>query len=213
MHLLTSFLDLLFLSWFFYPLVIVFPVICYYIIEQTGRSVYHDNDWPGGPLFLLAIVGAAVLYRFPTLRPASWHGYIWWALTYIAIGFGVALYKWLAVLVAFKRGHVKIDIARAKAAELAENPQNHARAQLNEAVDRLKRDSDYRRCIITVDGDTGFITIYPNWQQHPIASWFAYWPFHALSIPFDWLTDAVEWVAKALRGFWEGIAKHFSVKG
>ncbi len=190
------------------PLVIV-PIACYYAIVNSIDD--HYKTWSGRPLTCLLLLGGAALYRWPAARFTDWHTWLYYTLAYVAAGFAVALYKWIAVLVEFRKGDVTGDIARARQRVTKDADERFAAdLLLNRIVDNLAR--DYRGHIVESTPD-GSITIWPDWRKHPIATHWTYWPFFVLSIPLDWLTHGIEWAADRLKDFWNGIAQRFSVKG
>lgn len=207
-YLITA-LDLIFLSWFFWlPLVIV-PIACYYTIMHDLDSRYHK--WSSWPFAFLAMLGGGVLYRYPGARLTDWHSWLYAGLIYVAVGFGVALYKWIAVLVEFRKGDVAGAIAKARQRVTEDAGGRYAPdLLLSKVVDRLE--SDYAQCVVESTPD-GFIVIWPDWRQHPIGTWATYWFYFVLSIPFDWLTRVIEWVTNLLKDFWNGVARRFSVRG
>jgi hypothetical protein len=209
MHLLISILDFLLLGFFFYPLVVGLLLLAY----AVTASLEKEKEWGVGPLLLLTLTGGALLYHFPILRSTDWS--VWAGVTggYMAVGFMVSLYKWVDVLIAFRKRPVAADIVEAKEEEYRCSPQNHAAARLKDAANRL---TGYREpyCDCVADcNDDGTITLRPDWRKHPIAAWATYWPFFALSIPFDWLKRGIERITNWLRQFWDGIARRFSVRG
>lgn len=210
MYFLISVLDFLFLSWFFYPVIVILPIICYAIVFKTSE----ENEFPVEPSFLLIPVIGALLWRFPSLRGlfADWHVYLYVVGGYVLAGFLLSLYKWIMVLVDFRKPNVKIMIGCCRSDIETRYSHNHNAAKDQQVAEQLRRDYQFKNCLVTVNPDRS-ITIYPDRHKYPIATWWVYWPFFLLSVVFDPLKRVIEKLTEWTKTFYESIARRFSVKG
>lgn len=205
----TWVLDLLFLSWFFWPVIAFFPVICYFVVIDG----FKDSEWRTAPAILLSIVALAVVWRFDSLKPYAkdWH---WWAIafgTYMGAGFCMTLYKWMRVIIAFRKQDIKSSIQRVRENVDKTQHMNHEPARNNEVVRELKM--MFPKTVVTCDSSDRSITIWPDRNAYSLSLWWCYWPFFLLEIPFELVGDLVTGLLRFLRGFYNGLAKSFSVKG
>ena len=199
-------LDFLLLSWAFWLIAPGLTVIAYIIVSELA----DEKEWGFAPLFFLALAGGALWYRYPEVR-LTWSGAAWAAAGYVAAGFILSLWKWLTVLLDFKKLPVAVMIACQKADARIQNPSYHAQAVLNEAARKLAHDCTLKGCKVVENAGT--ITIYPDWRRHPIATWFTYWPFFLFSVVLDPVKRGIARLVQELKELYESIAKRFKVEG
>lgn len=199
MHSLYSFLDILFLTWTFWPIVVGLPLICYGVVS----SLEAKDESEAWPTLLIILAGAATLYRYPALRLTEWQTWAYAVGGYVLIGFLLTLYKWVMVLVDFRKSDVAKDIAETRTAY--SSPKKAAAS-----LGSLYR---YKKCLVEVNDADGTISVRPNWHSYPLATWATYWPFFAFSVILDPIKRGIEHAIGWLKSFFDGIARRFAVKG
>jgi hypothetical protein len=201
-------LDLLFISWFFWPVAFGLPVICYFVIASS----FKEDKYTHVPEFLLAIVIGAVLWRYPDLRhyATDWHNWAYVIGGYAVAGFLMSLYKWLRVIGSFRSQDVKGTIARIRSEVNTVYHMNHEEARAAEATQQLRRKFD--KCKVVLNDDKT-ISIWPDRSEYSISSWWVYWPFFLLELPFELVGDICRACYNTIRRLYDGIAQSFSVKG
>ena len=225
MSYLTSVIDFLVLTWLFWPLLVLIPIVCYFMVLDAVR---HEH-YPLMPELLLAAVIAAVVYHFPVLHLYAFSWQVW-ALAvpvYIVAGFGIAFYKWMAVIHDFRASGPAAIIASTRAdvwqeAVKANRVKWTGPELVKEVSSRLDRYWD-RKAVIEVppsrcpdqltqaEFSAVALRVYPNWKKHPIATWWVYWPFFALSVVFDPIERFIRQLTAWLKGVFNGVARKFSV--
>ena len=206
-------LNFLFLTWVFWPIVLGILLVAF------GKIVYsvREHDFAVFPAFLIATTGAAIAYRYPSIRPYffTWQGVGIVFGAYVVAGFLVSLYKWMAVLIDFKKLDVSSAIAKVRVDEDKEylrlkqkhgNDYEYTRDVLSEVQ------GYFSNCVVKESAD-GKISVYPNWKKHPIGTWWSYWPFFALELPFDFVKQIGERLLSLMRHFYNGIAEKFVAEG
>jgi hypothetical protein len=208
MTIITAILDFLFMTWVFWPIILVLPFVAYYNVTNAVK----DNECEVFAGVLIAGIVGILAYKYPAVR-GYFDGWRAWAVVlggYVAAGFLLSLYKWLVVLWDFRKGDIKGDIAQCKREYNNEYERNFAKGySVTSMADRVER--AFPKCNTTANED-GTFTVFPNWKKYPIGTWWTYWPFFLLELPFDFVKRIMENLFNWLRHFYNSIAQRFSVR-
>jgi len=210
MTIITTILDFLLMTWIFWPIILTLPFIAYYNVV----SAVKDNDSEVFAGFLIAAIGGALAYKFPALRGYfdGWHACFVVLGGNVAGGFLLSLYKWFSVLWDFRKADVKGRIEACRSAYDTDVEKNSSRGYSTPSVkDRIEGLIIFKKCNVEENEDKTF-TVFPNWKQYPIGTWWVYWPFFLLELPLDFVKRIMENLFNWLRHFYNGIAKSFAVK-
>ncbi len=187
--------DFIFLGWFFWPLFAAFSIGSYLCIRGD-----KDETFSGGALFLIACALAASAVRWPEFRALifSIKGAALILGIYTAIGGALALWKWLAVLMDFRKAAPEI-LTQARANKV---DSDELRKHLAETIygyyhgrDKVKESNDG--------------SFYPNSKAFPIATWWVYWPFFFFNVILDPVARFIRYVADLFSNLYENLAKKF----
>ena len=206
---ITAILNFLFLTWVFWPLAILSPIIAFGMVanltDKADRyGCFKHEVWSPVPGFFIAFFVAALAWHFPFLR-----GYFdgWRAIAtvlggYVIVGFFMSFYKWIVVLVEFYKERENIIARITEVKKSALSSTHHSCEEMIE--------SEYKFCNVEKREDDTYI-VYPNWKKYPIEIWWCYWPFFIVQIPFDIVKDFIERAFNWIKGFYNSIAKKFSI--
>ncbi len=204
--------DFILLTWFFWPLAILFPLGAYFSLRDSVKK----EESPILPGFLIALAGTILAYRYPWFREivTSWKSIAWLVGSYVTAGFVLALYKWFVILWDFRKTDFKAHVDDAKLG-LKNNPRasflDESHYESDRVLSLLRRSTSLDKFNIQYNDDATY-SFYPNWKQYPIGSWWVYWPFFLFEIPFDVLTRLITNLFNWFRYLFNGIARKFAVK-
>lgn len=186
-----SLLSFLFLGWFFWPLSIGLLLGAYAVVKDA-------DEFPTGSLFLLGSVLGFCLYRYPELRDVlfSIKGAAYSVGGYILAGGVVSLWKWVTVLLDFRRDAPE----HLKKVNVNQPPGDRAKC-LSRFIYGSGRD--------LVKESAG--SFYPDYRRFPIATWWTYWPLFLFQVILDPITRAIRRFVNFFRDIYEAVAKRFSV--
>lgn len=211
MEIITAILSGLFLTGVFWLIVPSLFLISYLLV--CGDSDPTDlNEIPLIPAFLLSVAIYGVSFKYALIT--SWAGLGWFLLVYGGVGFLVSVYKWTEVLLKFPKKDIAEKIFEAKTKFRGKSTDTDVDLKNFQAHMECAAGCwyDAKRC--KVECSEGYnVSVYPDWKQHPIASWWVYWPLFSLSIPFEWGRKLVNKLTKLLKDFWNNLAKRFAAKG
>lgn len=196
---MITILDYLLLGWLFWPVAIVPLLIAYALVNAD------DSDCAVGALILSAVALGACLYRYPEFRAFAftWSGAAWLVGGYVVAGGILSLWKWVNVLMDFKR----------KAPEaLKKVKRPDAPSEIAENLGRSIFGYGKSHYVVSGDGLNGDSVYYPNYKVFPIATWWVYWPFFTLSVVFDPINRLIRRVYDLLKGVYERMARTVAVK-
>lgn len=210
---LTTVLDFLLMTWVFWPIILILPLAAYYNVTTAVKE--EETEVFAGVL-IAGIVGA-LAYKFPAIRGFfdGWKAVAIVLGGYVVAGFLLSLYKWLVVLWDFRKLDVKGRVeacrnAHAAADEAALKKRSETSYMSNPSVEsRVKELDVFEKCVVETSNDT--FMIYPNWKKYPIGTWWVYWPFFLLELPFDFVKRIMENLFNWLKHFYNGIAQKFAV--
>jgi hypothetical protein len=208
MQIVITLLDLLFLTWFFWLSV---PVASLGMLIAVF-TVNDNDDPPFYPPILLAFVALGIAWHCPWLKDGifNWHYWVIGFAAYYVIGFVVCMYKWLGVLTDFRGGQfttIEPIIVRV-IKDVKEDQRVSVPSRDTVTQDRLE--SSFPKCIVAVGDDE--VSIRPNWNSYPVSNWWNYWPAYAFSIIVDPIRRLIKASLKALRHFFDWMARRFSVE-
>ena len=206
--LFTTVLDFLLMTWIFWPIILTLPFVAFYNVF----SAVKDDESEVFAGFVIAAIVGILAYKFPTVR-GYFEGWRAWSVVlggYVATGFLLSLYKWFVVLWDFRKQDVKAYINAAKADhQTSEEKVAKSGFGSSSSVEDIL-ENKFTKCV--VEEENGVYSVYPNWKKYPIGTWWVYWPFFLLELPFDFVKRIMERLFNWLRHFYNGIAKSFAVK-
>ena len=183
---LFGILDWIVLGWFFWPLEITLLLLVHNLAK--GSASKYDT-FSGGALFWFLLLGGAIMYRVH--RWPTWAEVGLYAVAYIAVGFFVSLIKYNGVLRAFRK-NASLELAKGEISAF-------------DLANRL----DLPNYSVMTEQKSGFY--YLNWQKFPIANWWTFWPFFALSSVFDFIEDIIEWLVDQFKAMYQQLSLGYKV--
>jgi hypothetical protein len=212
MTIITAILDFLLMTWVFWPIILTLPFVAYYNVVSAVKD--DESEIFSG--FLIAAIVGILAYKFPAFRGYfdGWRAVAVVAGGYVAAGFLLSLYKWFVVLWDFRKADPK-SVVESCRKEYAHREEERETGKLSGSYynipvkERIKERPEFNKCIVETSDDT--FMIYPNWKKYPIGTWWVYWPFFLLELPFDFIKRVMENVFKWLKHFYNGIAQKFAV--
>lgn len=213
MHIIIWVLELLITWWIFYPIVVIGLLMCYKslqdnIFDPRASSYSRMYTLDVGPFVTLVLtVGLLAAYKFG-LFAISWQWWLVGAAIYFVMGGIVSTYKWVQVILDFNKPESRVDVQK-----------TIDRAKLEYPVES-DRGMGFKSFIVTRHhclkvewcGDSSF-SVYPDWEKFPLKLWWLYWPFFTLQVVFDPVQRFIGRCVRALRQFYDALARRWSVKG
>lgn len=201
------------LSWLFFPIAAITILTTYFNVKN------ERNEFP---IFSGIVIGGLVYlasFRFEELAKFSWNNIFYVLGAYVLAGFLVSLFQWIKTLREFK---VFATDAKKRLIESFEEDVNglmsrNAGYTRKEAVDSTTKShkSSLRSSLshnfknVNFDEQTG--KFYLGVDKSTMSKHWVYWPFFALSIIFDPITEFVNFVIDYAKNLFTSISKRFAV--
>jgi hypothetical protein len=211
MSIIVWVLDLLFLSWLFWPILFGVPILCWIFIT----SAVKDEEFTIGAALLMLLVLFANFWRYsyPSLAVlTTWHFWVTGLTVYLGAGFVISTYKWFMVIMNLRKDLQNKVLISTHKNDIQHHHPDWDGEEIARAVVRVIEDKSYYSKL-KVEADGLQVLVFPNWKKYPIGTWWVYWPFFLLEVVFDPIQRVVEKVVDFLKDYYHYIAKYFAVKG
>ena len=201
-HYITIVLDLLVLSWFFWPLAVFSVLGCY-------AAATNEDEFSKPALAAFSILVGAVIYRYGLPHAVAWY---WLLLGYATAGLVTVLVKWLVELSHFRRRAVEIEADLTNCSKSV----NIEYAQRSALLDDIEKRLSYNFKVLAVEDESTAqrptVALVLDWRRYPISNWWVFWPCFIFTAILDPITELAKRAVKACSRLLELIAKLYAIK-